>query len=273
MSRFGIVCHRIDHGKATRRWAVGGVPVQTQLKWLTTLQRIEDRSRALRDRRKTRRCVEELESLQAERERVRTRIDPALLRRFDMLLERRQGKAIVPIRGKSCGACGLILPAQTVIDVQTREFIITCESCSRFLYWDREEARARRKARKEKALCEQEAAEAAKEEKRRKAKEAAEKKKAARKKTAERKKAAAKKAAPAKKEAATKKKTEAKKKTTAKKTAAKKKSTEKKTTTKKKSTAQKKTAQKKTAQKKTSSKKKAASEKKATSKKKTSKKK
>jgi hypothetical protein len=96
--------------------------------------------------------VEEIESLEQKKKRVQQRVQPALLRRFEILLERRQGKAIVPIRGKSCGACGLVLPVQTVIDVQTREFIITCESCTRFLYWSREEARARRKARKEQAL-------------------------------------------------------------------------------------------------------------------------
>lgn len=123
--------------------------MQTQLKWLTTYQALEDRLRVLVSRRRTRRCLEEIESLEKEKNRVRQRIQPALLRRFEILLERRQGKAIIPIRGRSCGACGLVLPAQTVIDVQTTEFVITCESCNRFLYWDREEALARRKAREE----------------------------------------------------------------------------------------------------------------------------
>lgn len=127
--------------------------MQTQLKWLTTLQAIEDRLRVLQGRRRTRRCLEEIQSLQKQRSRVKQRIDPALLRRFEILLERRQGKAIVPIRGNSCGACGLVLPAQTVVDVQTREFIITCESCTRFLYWDRGEVKKKRKAKKEKAVA------------------------------------------------------------------------------------------------------------------------
>jgi len=117
--------------------------VEAQLKWLNALQSIADRLRTLRDRRKTRRCLHDIAVLEKERNRISQQLDPFLLRRFEILLERRQGKAIAPIRGKSCGACGLVLPEQTVIDVQTMEFLISCESCNRFLYWDHEEERKR----------------------------------------------------------------------------------------------------------------------------------
>jgi len=117
--------------------------VEAQLQWLHALQAIEDRLRALRDGRKTRRCLLDIAALEKERIRLSQQLDPRLLRRFEILLERRQGKAMAPIRGKSCGACGLVLPEQTVVDVQTMEFLISCESCNRFLYWDHEEERKR----------------------------------------------------------------------------------------------------------------------------------
>lgn len=70
---------------------------------------------------------------------VTARLKPkSLLSRYKRLLERREGKAVVPVVGGGCQGCRMLLPPQQYIIVQRGERLETCPSCQRFLYYSAE---------------------------------------------------------------------------------------------------------------------------------------
>lgn len=79
-----------------------------------------------------------LERLRQEREQLRGEVEPSLLRRFYLIMERRQGRAVVPVRDGSCSGCYMHLPPQLANEVQRGASLITCPHCSRVLYWEEE---------------------------------------------------------------------------------------------------------------------------------------
>ncbi len=73
----------------------------------------------------------------AQKAGVRARINRSLLARYERVLDRREGKAVVSVgeNGK-CTGCQMRLPPQTYILVQRGETLQSCPSCQRFLYME-----------------------------------------------------------------------------------------------------------------------------------------
>lgn len=109
-----------------------------QIDYLVQLQEAITQLEELHQKRGAAEPGGEEEALQRKIDRLKKKVNHPTLRRFEMIIARRQGRALAPIRDSACGACGLILPHQTVIDVSTRQFLIPCEACGRLLYWDSE---------------------------------------------------------------------------------------------------------------------------------------
>ncbi len=72
--------------------------------------------------------------LQASRAVLVPKVDPKLLSRYERILERKEGSALVPVRGNSCSGCNMILPPQAINEVMMNTRLIPCESCARILY-------------------------------------------------------------------------------------------------------------------------------------------
>ena len=76
--------------------------------------------------------LETLETLQAE---VRRKMEPDIIKRYDFLVEKRNGSAVAAVQECACQLCHLSLPPQKYVELQRDEAIMNCPSCLRFIYW------------------------------------------------------------------------------------------------------------------------------------------
>jgi uncharacterized protein len=74
-----------------------------------------------------------LESLQAERERVATRLTPDALALYDDLQRRHRGTSIAPVRNRQCGACRARLPGAVFDMLAAPDPLVRCPRCGRVL--------------------------------------------------------------------------------------------------------------------------------------------
>ena len=79
-----------------------------------------------------------VEQLQAARAANVPKVDPKMLLQYEKILERKEGSALVPVRGNSCSGCNMILPPQAINEVMMNTRLIPCESCARILYIESE---------------------------------------------------------------------------------------------------------------------------------------
>ena len=63
-------------------------------------------------------------------------IDSRYLSSYERLMDARDGAGMVSMLKSSCGAFYTKLPPQMVIEVKDNSKIISCPSCSIFLFWD-----------------------------------------------------------------------------------------------------------------------------------------
>jgi uncharacterized protein len=62
-------------------------------------------------------------------------IPSALLRQYQMLLGRRQGRAVAQVVDGVCQACHMNLRPQLYIELQKQDTLILCPNCNRILVW------------------------------------------------------------------------------------------------------------------------------------------
>ena len=71
-------------------------------------------------------------------EQERLGLTPALKREelslYDRILVSREGLAMVPMVGQSCGGCNMVLPPQVINELSLGGKMTLCESCNRILY-------------------------------------------------------------------------------------------------------------------------------------------
>jgi uncharacterized protein len=76
-----------------------------------------------------------LVKLERVQQEVRAKLDEAIMKRYDFLLEKRGNIAIAALQNGVCQVCHLNIPPQKFIEVQRDEAIYTCPHCQRFVYW------------------------------------------------------------------------------------------------------------------------------------------
>ena len=77
--------------------------------------------------------------LKTERERLLTGVDDGLKARYNTLIERRGGVAVVEAKNGTCMGCFMNIPPQLFIEVMKNSRIITCPSCNRIFFYAEEE--------------------------------------------------------------------------------------------------------------------------------------
>lgn len=92
-----------------------------------TLTRLEE---------ETEKIQSSLQKLESQRAVVVPRMEPPILLQYDRILANKEGLALVPVRGQACGGCFMVLPPQTINEIQIATRLVTCESCARLLYFE-----------------------------------------------------------------------------------------------------------------------------------------
>jgi predicted nucleic acid-binding Zn-ribbon protein len=100
----------------------------------------QERQRLEAKRHRIEEALAELETAIAKLERQRQGLTPAVpaatLRAYERVLAIREGLALVPVMKSSCGGCNRRLPPQVINEVYLKAKLVSCESCSRILYFD-----------------------------------------------------------------------------------------------------------------------------------------
>jgi predicted nucleic acid-binding Zn-ribbon protein len=72
-----------------------------------------------------------LENVRAAREQLAATLEARVLRQYEAAAKRYAGRAIVPIKNRTCFGCSGLLPTGAHLETQV---ILTCQSCGRILY-------------------------------------------------------------------------------------------------------------------------------------------
>ncbi|HET9063209.1 MAG TPA: C4-type zinc ribbon domain-containing protein [Candidatus Binatia bacterium] len=77
----------------------------------------------------------ELEAIRGERVAVTAHVNAGLLRKYDTVLQRRNGVAVVTVEdGRTCGGCHMQVPPQALIEIRRSASVQVCPNCQRILY-------------------------------------------------------------------------------------------------------------------------------------------
>lgn len=79
---------------------------------------------------------DQLAQLERSRQTIVPNLPPHTLAAYERVLDLREGLALVPLMGNSCGGCHRRLPPQVVNEVLLKAKLVTCETCNRILYFD-----------------------------------------------------------------------------------------------------------------------------------------
>jgi predicted nucleic acid-binding Zn-ribbon protein len=84
----------------------------------------------------------DIERDRSRRQQLIDSVDEALRGRYEMILSRRGGLAVVPVRDGTCQGCRMRVPPQLYNQIQRNDQIILCPSCQRMLHWQPEQSEA-----------------------------------------------------------------------------------------------------------------------------------
>lgn len=75
-----------------------------------------------------------LNSLRTERDEILKQVPQEVRDRYTLIISKKQGLALVKIKGENCGACHYQLRAQIINEVRIGAALVMCENCARILY-------------------------------------------------------------------------------------------------------------------------------------------
>ncbi|PYV14363.1 MAG: hypothetical protein DMG21_18320, partial [Acidobacteria bacterium] len=95
--------------------------------------RVEGETRALDARREA--DIRERGGLLAERQQLDAALGEAMRSTYERVRAGRNGVAVAEARDGFCTGCHVRLPPQAYNEVRTNKMLVTCENCSRILYY------------------------------------------------------------------------------------------------------------------------------------------
>ncbi|MBI2495637.1 MAG: hypothetical protein HYW10_03590 [Candidatus Omnitrophica bacterium] len=80
--------------------------------------------------------AEHVAQLERDRKTLLPDVQRQTLETYERILAIREGLALVPVVSDACGGCDRRLPPQVINEVYLKARLVTCETCSRILYFD-----------------------------------------------------------------------------------------------------------------------------------------
>jgi predicted nucleic acid-binding Zn-ribbon protein len=77
-----------------------------------------------------------LSTIQKKYADVKELIHADHLRRYDIIKQKRNNRAVVPVWKEICGGCHMNIPPQMYNELQKYEELMLCPHCNRIIYWD-----------------------------------------------------------------------------------------------------------------------------------------
>lgn len=93
--------------------------------FLSKRRKVEDEVRLMEDR---------IKVLGSQRKQALDGIDPNCLGRYERILQHKDGLAIAPLKGNSCGGCFMNVTQQQINAIKMHDQLVVCEMCQRILY-------------------------------------------------------------------------------------------------------------------------------------------
>ncbi len=78
----------------------------------------------------------ELEKILKRRDEVRSRTKASFLKKFDIIKDRKRGRAVVPVWKAVCYGCHMNIPPQMYNELQRNDKLMLCPHCERIIYWE-----------------------------------------------------------------------------------------------------------------------------------------
>ena len=75
----------------------------------------------------------EVERRRGQRDAKAAEVDDSLRVKYELLLGRRAGRAVVPVERELCTGCKMLVPPQLIMQIYRRADLVTCPSCQRIL--------------------------------------------------------------------------------------------------------------------------------------------
>ncbi|MGB2705566.1 MAG: C4-type zinc ribbon domain-containing protein [Candidatus Omnitrophota bacterium] len=76
----------------------------------------------------------EYNDLNSKRKEFTSKIDKAVLSKYERILHNKDGLAMVPIVDDACGGCNMNLPPQVINEAKLKKDLTVCGNCARILY-------------------------------------------------------------------------------------------------------------------------------------------
>lgn len=72
---------------------------------------------------------------QKKRQVLLEKLPGALVKRYEMIRQKRNGLAVISVWKESCNGCHMNIPPQMYIELQRSQELRTCPNCHRIIYW------------------------------------------------------------------------------------------------------------------------------------------
>lgn len=99
----------------------------------------ENDKKAAEKQKELEKAQQKLEKFKGQEKRLQAKVSPGLLARFERIAVARDGVAVVSARGGICQGCFTAIRPKIFDEIRRSLTIVQCESCSRILFYDREQ--------------------------------------------------------------------------------------------------------------------------------------